>query len=828
MRIEPRKVVRQGQARCPKISFPCAIAMNKVLLRTLLFLFFGPATDAVHAKPFIYATTGNNEVAVIDTADHSIVTTIPVTNFAGRIAFTPDGAFAYVTTLKSVLVISTSTRSLISTIPLCCNLRDIAVSPDGASVYVTGANFNALAEIETRSNRVVAIVSTGVGPYGVAISPDGTTVYVTNSSANTVSMIDSASKRTVATIPLGYQPLGISLSSDGKHAYITNSVSNDVSVIDTATKKVVSIIPVGTTPAWVSTTPDNRFAYVLNLNSNDVSVIDSSKRTVVETLPMNSSPGGVAMGSDGTTVYVSTAKGIVAVETTTHKVVAYIPMSAGVASLAVLPEAAVGSANPGPAFQSSVYSIAALGLNSEAIGINDLGQVVGTSFASGPLRSFIWSDGTTTDPGTLGGLDCVVTAINNKSQVVGYGSYDRGYHAFVYRNQKLEDLNPAGSRFAEARDINDEGMIVGRIQMARPGPTHAFLFSKQQMKDLGTLGGQNSAAHGINNAGNIVGVSQTTDKNEHAFLYVNGMMKDLGTLGGLNSAAIGINGSGQVAGYSEIAGEETSAKKTRHAFLYYLGLMTDLGVPTGGTHSEARGINDAGDVVGFAYVNGGRRAFLFSQGRMRDLNDLIPPDSGWILSDANAINNRGQIVGTATFKGGLYAYLLTPKVSLKKELSTPSKSPLASSSFFLEAESGVLSSPMSVFSDAQASGEKYISSSSDGSAVVRFLIDVQTEGAYSIWCRMLALSPGAGSFSVSIDGGPEKNFVAGKGKELSSWQWRRISSIASGDPLKRTPTLFNLTKGSHTIEFKTKPGMREASRLDRLIVTSDPNYVPKN
>src|SRR5574338_381144 len=144
--------------------------MVKVLLRTLLFLLLGLATDGVQAEPFIYATTGNNEVAVIDTADNRIVTTIPVPNFAGRIIITPDGAFAYVTTLKSVLVIDTTTRSLIATIPLCCNLRDIAVSPDGAFIYVTGANFNAVAEIETRANRVVAIVSTGISPNGVAVS----------------------------------------------------------------------------------------------------------------------------------------------------------------------------------------------------------------------------------------------------------------------------------------------------------------------------------------------------------------------------------------------------------------------------------------------------------------------------------------------------------------------------------------------------------------------------------------------------------------------------------------------------------------------------------
>jgi hypothetical protein len=101
-------------------------------------------------------------------------------------------------------------------------------------------------------------------------------------------------------------------------------------------------------------------------------------------------------------------------------------------------------------------------------------------------------------------------------------------------------------------------------------------------------------------------------------------------------------------------------------------------------------------------------------------------------------------------------------------------------------------------------------------------------GTYAIWSRVMALSPSVGSFSVSIDGGPEQNFVAGKGKELSSWQWRRISAAAVGNPLKRAPTLFNLAKGSHTITFTPKPGMREVSKLDRLIITSDLNFDPNN
>jgi len=46
---------------------------------------------------------------------------------------------------------------------------------------------------------------------------------------------------------------------------------------------------------------------------------------------------------------------------------------------------------------------------------------------------------------------------------------------------------------------------------------------------------------------------------------------------------------------------------------------------------------------------------------MKDLNTLIPPNSGLMLIEAFGINNSGQIVGTATDSHGNYhAYVLTP------------------------------------------------------------------------------------------------------------------------------------------------------------------------
>src|SRR5262245_47336113 len=45
---------------------------------------------------------------------------------------------------------------------------------------------------------------------------------------------------------------------------------------------------------------------------------------------------------------------------------------------------------------------------------------------------------------------------------------------------------------------------------------------------------------------------------------------------------------------------------------------------------------------------------------MQDLNEMIPADTGWILSYAADINDAGNIVGWGLINGHTHAFLLTP------------------------------------------------------------------------------------------------------------------------------------------------------------------------
>ena len=115
-----------------------------------------------------------------------------------------------------------------------------------------------------------------------------------------------------------------------------------------------------------------------------------------------------------------------------------------------------------------------------------------------------------------------------------------------------------------------------------------------------------------------------------------------------------INQGGQVAGNRIVNGNLRAFCWTRQKGILDLGTL-------GGATSSAYGINDLGQIVGTAETAGGvPHAFIYAEGTMTDLNDLLPADSGWlVLTQAKSINNNGQVVGTGiTTDGYTHAFVL--------------------------------------------------------------------------------------------------------------------------------------------------------------------------
>lgn len=301
---------------------------------------------------------------------------------------------------------------------------------------------------------------------------------------------------------------------------------------------------------------------------------------------------------------------------------------------------------------------------SVAHAVNSTAEVTGAAGANNSNLSdvFLYSGGAMTSLGTLGGTSGIGNGINASAQVAGYSQNSSGtYRAFLSSGSTLTDIGDLGGGSATAYALNDLGWVVGSAVTAK-GENHPFLYRNGRMIDLGTLGSSNNdwwnSAQGVNNSGVVTGTSYDAKGNFFGFVWKSGKMTKMGTLGGFWSQGYAINNKGQITGVAY------TKNGSAHAFIANCATcpLKDLGT-FAGNFSTVWGfaINDSGVVVGQSTFAGTYHAYVYSAGKIKDLNGMIPAGSGWVLIEAQGINASGQIVGMGTHNGQEHAYLLTPQ-----------------------------------------------------------------------------------------------------------------------------------------------------------------------
>jgi probable HAF family extracellular repeat protein len=95
--------------------------------------------------------------------------------------------------------------------------------------------------------------------------------------------------------------------------------------------------------------------------------------------------------------------------------------------------------------------------------LNDAGDFVGVSSTTAGNRPFLWSRGTVTDLGSLGGRLAYPVGVNNARQVAGVSQRaDGSYGAFLWRAGELIDIAPPpGFDGISVDAITEQGDVLG-------------------------------------------------------------------------------------------------------------------------------------------------------------------------------------------------------------------------------------------------------------------------------------------------------------------------------------------------------------------------------
>ena len=385
----------------------------------------------------------------------------------------------------------------------------------------------------------------------------------------------------------------------------------------------------------------------------------------------------------------------------------FFAISVAVWGLAALPSGqASGSAPPS-------YRVTDLGTlpgtsSSEALALNDRGQIVGVCSVGEKEKAFVWEKGAMhplpLPPGSLR-----PRAINDQGQIIGtaFGPDLDTRRAVLIDKGILQDLGTPPGEYTEAAGINDRGQVVGKSYAYTVNEkcqrqitlSYTFLWSRttgpRRLSPRADDFGENVSA--ISSTGQVIGSSWTLGSAEErlqraalppdkqpiqstyvpyaAFLWQNGSTRSLSPPQSWSSGAIALNGRGDILGGMSVYPEANEfltftgdpakilnvMRHSHHVFLWRNGQSRDLG-ELAEQWGMARAFNDADDIVGYTSGEGHPeyRAFLWRAGRRYMLTDALSPASGWMLEKAVGINNHGQIIGAGIHNGRKRAFLLTP------------------------------------------------------------------------------------------------------------------------------------------------------------------------
>ncbi len=297
--------------------------------------------------PMIYVPNGlSNTVSEIDPSTFQVVRTLPVGGLPQHVVPSWDLKTLWVTNDQGNSLTPIDPRTGLAGPPVpVADPYNMYFTPDGRYAIVVA---EALQRLDFRDPHTMALIHPLTVPCPgvdhIDFSADGTYLIASCEFGSSLVKVDVASQRAVAAVTLPHhgQPQDVKLSPDGKVFYVADMVANGVWELDGASMRIVGFIPTGKGAHGLYVSRDFRDLYVTNRDEGSISLIDlTSGRPVTKWwLPGGGSPDMGNVSVDGRILWLSGRYNneVYAIDTTTGKLLARIPVGAGPHGLCVWPQ----------------------------------------------------------------------------------------------------------------------------------------------------------------------------------------------------------------------------------------------------------------------------------------------------------------------------------------------------------------------------------------------------------------------------------------------------------------------------------------------------------
>ena len=244
-----------------------------------------------------------NSLTPIDPRTGRPGTPIPVED-PYNLYFTPDGRYAIVVAerLQRLDFRDPNTmrleRSL--SVPECRGVDHMDFSADGRYAYASCEFSGRMIEVDLHTQSVIAtlVLHQGIAsPQDVKLSPDGRTIYVADQQNGGLWEIDPRTFRVVGFLSTGAGAHGLYPSRDTRVMYVSNRQQGSVSVVSFTTRRVTRTwqLPLPASPDMGGVSADGRTLWLSGRYNASVYAIDTTTGRLRAVIPVGQGPHGLCV-----------------------------------------------------------------------------------------------------------------------------------------------------------------------------------------------------------------------------------------------------------------------------------------------------------------------------------------------------------------------------------------------------------------------------------------------------------------------------------------------------------------------------------------------------